>query len=145
MLDEIAIQQTLNRYTEGASRADVPQVLSTFTPDAVFESPGVRLEGHTAMEVAMAAYVADFAYFVQVNAPALITVDGDTATARSVIRECGKYADADELLETLGTYCDELVRTAGGWKIANRTFVLAGTHSIPLSPVVRTPGQGQGK
>jgi ketosteroid isomerase-like protein len=145
MLDEIAIQQTLNRYTEGASSADLPQVLSTFTPDAVFESSGMRLEGHAAMEAAMAGFVAEFAYFVQLNAPALITVNAHTATARSVIRECGKYADADELLETVGTHCDELVRTAEGWKITRRTFVSQGTHSLPLLSVIRMPGAGPRK
>ena len=142
MLDEVAIQQTLNRYTDGACRADLPQVLSVFTPDAIFESPGVRLEGHAAMEAAMAAFVAEFAYFVQLSSPALITIDGDTVAARSVIRECGKFADADEAMETLGTYRDELIRTEEGWKIARRTFQQAGTHSYPLSPTANMPGAG---
>ena len=33
MTDEVAIQQTLNRYTEAASRADWKVVVSTFMPD----------------------------------------------------------------------------------------------------------------
>jgi ketosteroid isomerase-like protein len=142
MLDEVAIQQTLNRYTDGASRADFQQVLSTFTPDAVMETGGMRFEGHAAMEAAMAGHVAAFAYIVQLSAPALIQVVGDRATARSVIRECCKYADADELLEVVGTYSDELVRTADGWKIARRSFTQLGAHSVALLPVPRMPGEG---
>jgi SnoaL-like domain len=48
MLDEIAIQQTLNRYSEGASRADWEQVFSTFTPDATWEiaDVGARYQDH---------------------------------------------------------------------------------------------------
>jgi hypothetical protein len=142
MLDEVAIQQTLNRYTQGASGRDWSQVLSTFTPDGVWEAGGMRFEGQAAMGAAMPAFVAEFDYFVQANAPAVITVDGDKATAHSVIRECGKYAGADEILEVLGTYSDELVRTAEGWKFTRRTFATLGAHSLPLLPAVRMPGAG---
>jgi len=120
MLDEIAIQQTLNRYTEGSGLADWDQVMSTFMPDGVWEIPaaGAHYQGHAAIQPAMAAFVAQFAYFVQVNSPAIITVEGDKATARSIIRECGKYADRDVALEVLGFYADELVRTPEGWKFS---------------------------
>ena len=30
-------------------------------------------------------------YLVQINAPAIIAVDGDSASARSLIRECAKF------------------------------------------------------
>jgi uncharacterized protein (TIGR02246 family) len=135
MHDEIAIQQLLNRSTDGASRSDMQQVLSTFTPDGVYETSGVCLEGRAAIEAATTAYLAEFAYVVQINAPALIVVDGDKATARSVIRECSKYADADELLELLGVYSDELIRTADGWRLARRTFTSLGSHRLPVLPV----------
>lgn len=135
MLDEIAIQQTLNRYTEGASRADWEQVLSTFMPDGIWEIPdlGARYQGRAAIQSPMAAFVGQMAYFVQINSPAIITVEGDKATARSVIRECGKYADRDEALEVLGFYNDDLVRTPAGWKFARRAFKAAGMHTFPLS------------
>jgi len=135
MLDEIAIQQTLNRYSEGASRADWDQVLSTFVPDGIWEIQdlGVRYQGHAAIQAPMAAFLGQMAYFVQINSPAIITVEGDKAKARSVIRECGKYADRDEVLEVLGSYTDELVRTPGGWKFARRAFKAVGMHTIPLS------------
>jgi hypothetical protein len=61
-------------------------------------------------------------------------VEGDTATARSVIRECGKFSGRDEALEVLGLYADVLVRTADGWKFAERVFEIRGMHSFPLSP-----------
>jgi ketosteroid isomerase-like protein len=134
MSDEIAIQQTLNRYTEGSSRADWAQVMSTFMPDGIWEIPaaGARFQGHAAIQAAMAAFVASFAYFVQINSPAIITVDGNKATARSIIRECGKYTDRAEALEVLGFYSDELVRTPEGWKFARRIFEGAGMYAFPL-------------
>jgi ketosteroid isomerase-like protein len=134
MHDQIDIQQTLNRYTDGVSRADVQQVLSTFMPDGIYEAGGMRLEGRAAIEKARNIYVADFAYVIQISAPAVIVVEGDKATACSTIRECARYADADELLELVGTYADELVRTVEGWKLARRTFTSLGSHRLSLLP-----------
>lgn len=82
----------------------------------------------------MASFVGQMAYFVQINSPAIITVDGDKATARSGIRECGKFSDRDEALEVLGRYEDELVRTATGWKFTRRAFYAAGKHLFALLP-----------
>ncbi len=139
MLDEIAIQRTINRYTEGASRADWDQVMSTFMPDGIWEIPdlGVRHQGHAAIQPAMAGFVGQMAYFVQINSPAIITVEGAKATARSVIRECGKFADRDEALEILGFYNDELLRTPEGWKFTRRVFKAAGMHTFALAPKPR--------
>ena len=63
MLDELAIQQTINTYSEGASRADWPQVMSTFTPDGIWEVPaaGARYQGHALIQAAMAAFLAQMA------------------------------------------------------------------------------------
>jgi ketosteroid isomerase-like protein len=139
MSDEAAIQQTLNIYTEGASRSDWPQVMSTFLPDGVWEVPAqkARFEGHESVQAAMSAFTAQTEYWVQVNAPAIIKVSGDRAKARSVIRECGKFIGQDHLLEVLGYYDDDLVRTPDGWKFAHRIFNTTAMHSVPL--VVTTP------
>jgi len=133
MTDEIAIQQVLNLYTEGAGRADWDQVLGTFAQGGVWEVPGVgAFTGRAEIEPVMTAFVAQMAYFVQLNTPAVITVDGDTAKARCVIRECGKFKDRDEALEVLGFYSDDLIRTDHGWKFARRTWKLAGMQRFAL-------------
>jgi len=141
MVEELAIQQTLNRYSEGCGRADWEQVMATFLPDGIWEIPALdaRYQGHAAIQAAMAAFLAQMAYFVQINSPGTIVIDGDRATARSVIRECGKYADRDVALEVLGFYHDDLVRTADGWKFAKRSFRAAGMHSFALLPA-QLPG-----
>jgi ketosteroid isomerase-like protein len=136
MIDEIAIQQTLNRYSEGASRADWKQVMATFTKDATWEisNLGARFQDHAVIQKVMSDFVGQMSYFVQVNSGAIIAVDGDNATARSVIRECGKYADRDEALEILGRYSDELTRTPDGWKFTRRVFEAFGQHRFKLLP-----------
>jgi len=135
MNDHEAIQQLLNLYTEGSCRADRDQVLGTFTGDGVWDVPGIgRFTGRAEIEPVMAAFVAQMDYFIQLNTPAIITVAGDGATARSVIRECGKFKGRDEALEVLGFYSDDLVRTARGWKFSRRNFKSAGMHRFALLP-----------
>ena len=136
MMDEVAIQQVLNRYTDGCNRQDWPQVMDTFLADGVWAVPaqGIELTGHAAIQPAMAAFLMQMDYFYQLNTPAVIEVSGDTAIARSTIRECGKFKGRDEALEVLGLYSDELRRTESGWKFARRTFRSAGLHRFALLP-----------
>lgn len=77
---------------------------------------------------------ADFEFVLQHIAPALIEVEGDTAHARSGIREVGKRKGKDESVEYLGIYADMLTRTAAGWKFTKRVFEGVGTLVAPLSP-----------
>ena len=134
MNDITAIQQTLNRYTEAASRRDWDVVKSCFTEDGIWETPAGKIAGNQAAVDKMAELVAVFDYIVQINAPGVISVTGDTATARSVVRECGKFVGKDVALEFLAHYNDQLVRTADGWKFAHRVWVTRGMHSFPLLP-----------
>jgi hypothetical protein len=135
MIEEYAIQRVLNLYSEGATRGDWDQMIATFLPEGVWEIPalGLKLEGREGIRQGMMAVAAPMTFVVQLNTPALIDIDGDRATARSVIRECAKYKDRDEALEVLGIYADKLVKTAGGWKFARRTFELNGMHSYKVS------------
>lgn len=133
MSDETAIQQLLNRYTDGCNRRDWDQVMATFAPDGVWAAAGNEHRGHAAIQAAMATFVQMMDYFVQTNSAAVIAISGDTATVRVTIRECGKFAGKDEALEVLGYYQDDLVRTDGGdWQFARRTFVSHGLHRFPL-------------
>lgn len=133
-MDEFEIQQTISLYHEAASAADWPRVISTFTPEAIWEikSIGSQFKGHAAICEAFDTLTASLEYVVQINAPALITVDGDTATATSGIRETGKYKDKNEALEVYGVYTDKLVRTADGWKFSHRLFETQWMHRVPI-------------
>lgn len=135
MSDLEAIQQLLNRYTEGCCRRDWDQVLATFAQDGIWHVAGRgTYQGRAEIEPVMAGFVGQMDYFIQLNSPAIITIDGDRATARSVIRECGKFTGRDEALEVFGYYNDELVRRPEGWKFARRNFTGAGMHRFALMP-----------
>lgn len=111
------------------------RVLDLWHPDGVWEIPhlGLRFAGHPALREALAALSADFEWVLQHNAPAVIAIDGDTAHARSGIREGGKRKDRMEAFEFQGIYDDTLVRTAEGWKFTRRVFEGIGTLYWPLS------------
>lgn len=134
MSDEAAIQQVINRYTDGCNRHDWLQVMATFAADGVWEVRGNAIRGHANIQPAMAAFLTQMDYFTQTASPAVIAVAGDTATARTTIRECGKFKGRDEALEVLGFYADDLVRTDEGWKFARRKFTSFGLHRFALLP-----------
>ncbi|MCB2060918.1 MAG: nuclear transport factor 2 family protein [Novosphingobium sp.] len=136
MSDEIAIQQTLNTYSVSASLGKLEEMVATFMPDGVWEIPGIdaRFEGHEAILAGASAITGAIEYMVQLNSPAVIQVDGDTATAQSVIRECGKYAGRNTSLEVLGLYSDKLVRTPDGWRFVLRNFTVRGMHDFETAP-----------
>jgi hypothetical protein len=136
MTDEYAIQQLLNRYSITASRGEWDEAVSTYVPEGVWDVPalGVKFEGREAIKNGMMGFTAQMSCMVQINSPALIEVDGDTATARCAIRESGKYRERDAAMEILGGYDDTLVRTKDGWRFTKRVFVLAGMHDVQVVP-----------
>lgn len=127
--DHYQVQRVITAYSLLTGRGDWVPVLALFTPDAVWEIPhlGLVFAGRAAIVEALAALSADLEWVLQLNAPALIEVTGDEATARSGIREAGKFKDRDESVEYFGIYADRLVRTAEGWKFARRVFEGVGT------------------
>jgi len=130
MIDKVEIQETISRYHEGGSTADYDQLVATFLPDGIWEVPalGILSSGIDDIRSTIATLMAPIDYLVQINAPAIIVVDGDTASARSLVRESAKYRDRSELMDVVGQYTDELQRTTDGWKFARRTFTVLGTH-----------------
>jgi ketosteroid isomerase-like protein len=131
MHDKIEIQETISRYHEGASTFDLEQIIATFLPDAVWEVPSMNLraEGHQGLRETMGAVIASLDYLVQINAPAIIEVDGDRASARSLIRECTRFREGDVYMDVVGQFNDRLERTAHGWKFARRVFTVLGTET----------------
>lgn len=134
ILDELAIQRVMGIYSEAASRGDLETAVSTFTEDGTWGVPAFNLvcAGREAVLAGLRSFSDPMDYIVQAHCPAIVTVDGENATARSVIRECGKYKGRDEGLEVLGIYVDTLVRTADGWKFTDRSFDLQGIHTFAL-------------
>ena len=138
MDDAREIQALINAYHEAGSVGDYERMIATFAPDAVWEltQSGKTFRGRAAIRDAVAAFTAAIEYVAQINAPAVITVDGDTASARSSFRESGKFAGRDEGVEAFGVYHDTLVKDASGWKFSRRAFDLKWMHRVPILPAL---------
>jgi uncharacterized protein (TIGR02246 family) len=136
MDDAFAIQQLITSYHEAGSLGDYDRMVATFAPDGIWEftSTGRQFVGHAAIRDAVAEFTGRLQYVAQINAPALIDVHGDAATARSSIRESARVAGTDEGIEAFGIYHDMLARTADGWRFARRTFDLRWRHSVAILP-----------
>jgi ketosteroid isomerase-like protein len=119
VLDEAAIQRLISLYSQSYSIGDIDAVVALYLPDGIWDIPhlGMKPAGHAALRDALTRFAAAMDYVLQMNAPAIVEVTGNRATARSGIRICGKSAERDEGFEHLGIYADEIVRTADGWKI----------------------------
>ena len=109
-VDKVEIQETISLYHEGGSTTDWDQVMATFLPDGIWEVPamGIRCQGHDDIRETMTTLLEPIEYLVQINAPAIIAVDGDSASARSLIRECAKFRGQPGLIDVVGQFNDEL-------------------------------------
>jgi ketosteroid isomerase-like protein len=130
MTDKVEIQEAISLYHEAASTFDFELLAMAFLPDGIWEVPDMRIfsQGRDDIRTAMSDLMKPIEYLVQINAPAVIAVDGDTASARSLIRESAKFRNSPDLMDVVGRYVDELARTPDGWKFARRTFTIIGTH-----------------
>jgi ketosteroid isomerase-like protein len=140
MDDARQIQHLINAYHEAGSVGDYERMIATFAPDAIWEftRSGQQFVGHAAISDAVGAFTGSLEYVAQINAPAVIAIDGDVASARSSIRESGKFAGRDEGVEAFGIYHDTLVRDASGWKFTRRAFELRWMHRVPILPATIT-------
>jgi ketosteroid isomerase-like protein len=121
--DEWAIQQLMTTYAQGSSFGDLDLVLSTFLPDAVWELAGSthKYTGVAEIRKGFQTVLAPLESIVQLNAPPVVTIEGDHATARVFIRETAKLKNG-EFMEVVGYYNDRLTRTPLGWRFAHRAF-----------------------
>ena len=94
---------------------------------------GILSRGRDEIRSTIAALMAPIEYLVQINAPAVIAVDGDRATARTLVREAAKFRERPDLMDVVGQYHDELERAADGWRFARRSFTVLGAHMSAAS------------
>lgn len=112
--DDVAeIRELLQRYCDTIDGGDAEGWAGTFTEDGVFDRPGQTYRGRKAL-TEFAAGVRGRRHEV---VDATVDVRGDSATALvlAIVHREGEGPGH-------GTYEDQLVRTAAGWRFAHRTF-----------------------
>ncbi|MGW6962385.1 nuclear transport factor 2 family protein [Streptomyces chartreusis] len=71
--------------------------------------------------------------FIQLIHSSLVTVSGDTATARSYVTEIGQPHGEPGGYTNHGLYLDQLIRTPQGWRFAVREYHYRYLDTSPLT------------
>ena len=119
--DVVAIQQLVARYNFAVDGGDPDAFAGTFTPDGEFGAGGQVMRGHDELRafVVGRAGIAPRRHLVS---SILVDGDGDRASLRAYLQVVAMGDDGSLQVAVQGTYDDELVRTADGWRFTRRSF-----------------------
>ncbi len=121
--DRADIIDVLVRYATGIDRRDWPLFRTVFTADCVLDYGEIgKWNGVDAVTEFMDQVHAMAVHTMHRLSNHAITVDGDTATARTYVDSLIMAQDNSSGVSGIGFYDDDLVRTPGGWQIARRRF-----------------------
>jgi len=123
--DRIEIDDLLIRYTVAIDTKDWELLDTVFTPDAVVDyttSGGIKGD-YPEVRAWLAKALAAFEMTQHLISNSVVRVDGDTATARTMVFNPMGTNDGKgglDLFYVGAWYDDKLVRTPEGWRIAER-------------------------
>lgn len=126
LADELEIRNLIARLAHLADDGNLDEYMACFTDDIVWGGGGQPLRrGHAevlagAMERRDKGITGPGSGARHVVTTPWITLDGKRATARSVFHFYTNVNTAEPCLRALGVYDDTFVRTAGGWRLAQR-------------------------
>lgn len=143
MSDRLEIQDLFARYCFAIDERDWDALDSVFTPDAQIDytetggAKGSVAEIKAWLPVALERFPA----FQHMVATTKLTLDGNRATSRTILFNPMVH-DGQTFFIGLW-YRDKLVRTAEGWRIAERYEEMGWTHNVPpLAPAPEIMPQG---
>jgi hypothetical protein len=136
--DKMEIQELISLYSYAASVRDYDRVAAVFAPEAtwqLFNHPEYNWKfGPPDLMAKIKEIIEPTTYLTQMNAPAVIEVDGDTATAASLINESGEIRPANLYFVMFGRYNDKLKRIKGKWLFTAREFTIIHMRMNKLDP-----------
>jgi uncharacterized protein (TIGR02246 family) len=120
--DQVAIRDLTARFTDAVNRRDSAALAALFTPDGSWVVPGTTVAaGRGEIAARLDGLLANFDRLIQLTHSGHVDVSDETATAVWYITESA--ADkAGNAFHFTGVYTDALIRTADGWRFAERSF-----------------------
>jgi 3-phenylpropionate/cinnamic acid dioxygenase small subunit len=132
--DQHDIAGVLLRYATGIDRRDWPLFRTIFTDDCELDYGEIgSFKGVDAVTEFMRQAHELAGHTMHRLTNQVITVDGDTAQARTYVDALIMLADNSSGVNAAGFYDDEFVRTVEGWQIARRRFT-----QVRVAPVGAT-------
>ncbi len=121
--DRQDISDLLVRYATGIDRRDWPLFRTVFTADCELDYGEIGAwNGVDAATEFMTQTHALAGHTLHRLSNQAISVDGDTAVARTYVDALIMFGDNQSGVNGIGFYDDEIVRTDDGWRIARRRF-----------------------
>jgi len=135
--DEAAIRELVARFADAATRGDHKTLRSLFKPDAVFtigEPFAVICKGIDEIGALLHKLRDGKDFFVEFIHSGLIQLDGNTASARWLVREVGlgpgKIGAGKSYYNNFGFFIDELEKVDGKWLFKTRTYPYLDTDAF---------------
>ncbi len=128
--DHIEIQSLYATYVHSLDSGDAERWADTFTADGVLlmvaagadEGAGLRVAGRDALAAfAAGAYEANAGHMRNWQSQAMITATPEGAEGRCYLM-LYRTTDGPAAIQTSGVFADRLVKTAAGWRFAQRTL-----------------------
>jgi len=128
--DMVAISRLAVSYSEAICRSAIDEAVLVYADDGVLASATTEdAVGREAIAALIRETTKGFEFLFQTTHGGLVQVDGDRAWARFPTTEWVKQPDGTGR-QFLGTYEDEIVRTAEGWRFQRRFL-----HGLTLGRV----------
>ncbi|MBT6407779.1 MAG: nuclear transport factor 2 family protein [Rhodospirillaceae bacterium] len=128
--DQRDIADLLYHYFQIVDDGLDEEIPSFFTEDGVFDGITGRMVIHQDLDKFVAGIKAmrdgAFAHMRHFTSDMRISVNGDTATARSCVLVTGKGTDGSFKIAATGKFLDTLRRTPSGWKFVERVAKVDG-------------------
>ena len=124
--DRFAIRELIDGFCDAVNERDWEAFAACFVEDGVWDvgAPiSFRQEGKSQIFNFVSTGAATLECLIQTAHAVKITLNGDTATARSTMREIIR-APGGSGMQIWGTYYDTLVRTTAGWQFKQRKLHL---------------------
>lgn len=122
MNDQQKISELLARYADGVNRRDLEAWTRVWSEDSIYVLNGALTRvGRDAIIALYEKAMGSVESMLQVVHNGTVEVDGDSATGRWYVSEHHGLGD-DKSVYVIGVYQDRYIRTADGWKFAERHF-----------------------
>jgi ketosteroid isomerase-like protein len=123
--DRLAIRELIERYSDAVTLRDWATAGALFKEDALWSiapPTDVTISGRAAIVDGLRTMIDPFEVFVQMTHSIVIALDGDRATARTIVNGFGRARDGTSGAFALGTYTDLILRDGDGWLFQSRRF-----------------------
>lgn len=123
LTDELEIRDLIARFTDAVNRGAPADLAALFTEDGEWHVPGMPVAtGRDAIEALLGTLIGSFDRLVQLLHSGHVDLDGDRAVATWYLTELTASTSAEKAFHFVGVYADQVVRTAEGWRFAQRSF-----------------------